>query len=464
MVLPGNRQGDGPMNEKNNKRVIMFVLAACIISSNSYAKQTDNPKENFVDCTLPNASLQNAIDGAEGPTPIPFVGPCLGDLQIIQDDIRLQGQAQSDEIVGEVVIEGARRTRFSNMTIGGGANGITAYDGAVLRAEDIIVTGAGGYGVGSFQGAAVVLTGVDINNNGGYGVISSIHASVEIREGSNISSNGRDGVGVFDGSYARIGGATVQNNAGYGVKALGSRVNIQKRGGIVPVISGNTRVAVDIGEGSSCRIDDATISSIGSTARALEVSRGSGCTISRSTLTSSNPAEATILALIGSGVALKDNDIFHTAAGGTALNVTQGASVNLHSEEGGNTLTGSGFAISVNNRGNFLQGYGAHDIINGEVEIYFSSHVQFLDATINGNIEMGADAILRLRNRTDLANTVVNGNVELSKDSLLEFRKGPSGNKVVVTGNVTCGDTESSVSSVGGDSHDVKGIITCTGF
>ena len=248
------------MKGVNNRWVIAFALAACMISGNSYAKQADNPKEDFVDCGLPNVDLQNAIDSAVGPTTITFVGPCVGDLLITQDDITLQGQAQSDAIVGEVSIEGARRTRFSNMTIRDGANGITAYDGAVLRAQDVIVTSADGYGVGSFNGAAVFLTDVDIDGNDSHGVLIFNQAMVDIREGSNISGNGGDGVSLNNGSLARIRGATVQNNVGHGVQAFGSRVRIRQRAGFDPVLSGSTEMVVKIAEGSSCRISDATIS------------------------------------------------------------------------------------------------------------------------------------------------------------------------------------------------------------
>ncbi len=103
------------MKGANNRWAIALALAALLISGNSYAKQADNPKEDFVDCGLPNASLQDAIDSAAGPTIITFVGSCLGDLLITQDDITLQGQVQSDEIEGRVVIEGARRRRSGRL-------------------------------------------------------------------------------------------------------------------------------------------------------------------------------------------------------------------------------------------------------------------------------------------------------------------------------------------------------------
>ena len=423
-----------------------------------------------VNCNSPNQSLQGALDQASDGDTITVVGgsTCLENIVVKLDHVTLDGKGTAtidgsgDPASDAVRVLGTDVT-ITGFTITGGTNGITAIDGAVLRTEDVIVTG--GYGVGSFLGAVVVLTGVDINNNGGHGVRINNQAMVDIREGSNISSNSGDGVSVNNGSLARIRGATVQNNAGHGVQAFGSRVTIQRRAGINPVLSGNTEMVVQIAEGSSCRISDATISYTGSTWRALKVSKGSGCTVQRSTLTSDNPTKATVLVKTGSGMQFLDgNVISNMGTGGTALSVGQGGSVELSSGAGGNTIVGDGFAVDVANGGNLEQGFGAHATINGDVNIFASSHVQFQDATINGNIEMSADAFLRLRNRTDSANTIVNGNVELFKDSLLEFKKSPSGTPVVVNGNVFCGDAESSFSSVGGDSDDVMGTNNCTGF
>jgi hypothetical protein len=220
--------------------------------------------------------------------------------------------------------------------------------------------------------------------------------------------------------------------------------------------------AVD-SEGSSCRIDDAIISS---PKYALKVDRASGCTVSRSTLTSDNPTTAVILVNRGSSVQLTDNDISHTAAGGTALGVGQGASVELWSEAGGNTLAGDGFAVQVYRGGNLMQGYGTHDTIDGDVEIWASGHVHFLDATINGNIDVDSDSYLRLRNRTDSAETVVYGNIILNKDSHLHFKMSTPGHLVVVNGDVTCNDQESSYRSVNDDINtlEVTGDLVCSGF
>lgn len=495
---------------KNTRWTIVFALAACLISGNSYAKQAHNSKEDFVDCGLPNASLQDAIDNASGPTIITFIGSCIGDLLITRDGITIQGQVQSDEIVGEVSIEGALRTRLSNMTISGGANGITAIFGAVLGAENVIITGVSGWGVGSYRGAVVYLTGVDItgnggdgvsvysqamaeiregssissnggdgieasrgavvaltgvnvNGNGGHGVSISNQAMVDIREGSSISGNGRDGVSLNNGSLVQIRGATIQDNAGHGVQAFGSRVRIRSRAGIDPVLSGNAEMVVKIAEGSSCRISDATISYTGSRWRALKVSRSSGCTIERSTLTSSNPNKGAVLISSGSGVSFADGNSVSSTAG-AALGIRTGASVDINGGAIGNTFSGKDTAMYLRDGASLIQwdDSGSPATISGNVSLSKNNTARFQNATITGDVFVDLGSTLMLENATDSANTTVTGNIEVSNDSILAFRKSPSGKQVTVTGNVTCFDAESSLSGFG--EVVVTDLLNCSGF
>lgn len=44
-----------------------------------------------VNCAAPNAGVQNAVDGADGPTTIVVKGTCIGDVVIEKDDITLSG-------------------------------------------------------------------------------------------------------------------------------------------------------------------------------------------------------------------------------------------------------------------------------------------------------------------------------------------------------------------------------------
>ena len=418
-----------------------------------------------VDCNT-GVSLQNAIDNASGAVTITFFGSCVGDLLIAKDDITLQGETSTDEIVGEVSLEGARRTRFSNMTITGGANGITAFDGAVLRATDMTVTATSGWGVGSFLGALVVLTNVEIDQNAGRGVEVSLNATVDIRQNSSIHDNAGDGVGVFSGSYARIAGATVQDNGGFGVQVAESRVRIGKRNGVVPSITGNTDTAVFILNGSNARIDDATISSL-TEQRALFIHRGSNGVVRRSTLMSSSGE--TVLVNKGSAAEFSDNTISNSVSG-TALQVANGSSVSFRSNESpGNTLTATGgIAVGVA-FGSHMQQNGAHDTFDGNIDIFGGSVAEFRDARIKGNIEVSQRSWLRLRNGKTDSTTTVDSNIDISGDSMLSFKIKSGAGLVQVGGAVNCSDGESSVAgniqAFGvTDRADVEGGLFCTGF
>jgi parallel beta-helix repeat protein len=99
-----------------------------MLSGNSYAKQADNAKEDLVDCGLPNASLQGAIDNASGPTTIFITGIC-SDATITKDDITLNG-APGGTVSGTISFVGAHRGATEFLTVTGPGNGISVRDGA----------------------------------------------------------------------------------------------------------------------------------------------------------------------------------------------------------------------------------------------------------------------------------------------------------------------------------------------
>jgi hypothetical protein len=431
-----------------------------------------------IDCSVVGgetiADVQYAIDNAVGPTTITITGTCIGDLMIKRDDITLQGDdlLGTDGIQGRVFIEGARRTVFSNMTISGGASGITAYDGAVLRAKNVTVTGTTapyGHGIGSYLGAVVVLTDVDVDVNAGTGVETSNNGTVDIREGSEINNSdiGNDGfaVGAYNGSFVRISGdVAVHSTDGYGVFVSGSAVRIQKDSSGNPSITSVNDTAVFIHRGSNARIEDATIDS--TNARALMIHSGSSASVRRTTISSGYSVE-TVLVVKGSTIELSDNTISNdTSPGdgtgsGTAVQVVNDSSIAFNSTGVGNTLTTGGTAVGVN-FASHVQQNGDHDTFNGQIDIFGNSSAEFRDAAINGNMFASQDSWLRLRNGTTSSRTIVTGNIEVEADSLLSFKIPSGGPLVQVTGFVNCIDGESSVA---GDSKAaVAGGLTCTGF
>ncbi len=416
-------------------------------------------------------TVQGAVDLATPGTPllVTIFGTCGEDVWIKKDDITLQGFASdgTDGIEGEVTIVGARRTKFENMTISGGASGITAYDGAVLRAKDVTVTGTtgtegyNGYGVGSYQGAVVVLTNVDVSETSGFSVQAGINGMVEIREGSEIvNDSDREDVSAvhaYDRSFVRIrGDVTVLSTTGYGLLLSGSTVRIQEfLGGKPDIASQSTdgeHVAVFIHRGSNARIEDATISA--TSGRALMIHTGSSASVRRSEISSSNPSE-TVLVNKGSTVELSNNTITNTStdidAWRAAVAVVNDSSVAFFSRTvsspvpPGNTLTTDGVAVGVI-YASHVQQNGKHDTFNGDFDIFGNSSAEFQDAEINGNMEVSHDSWLRLRNQSTSSSTIVTGNIQLWADSLLSFKAPDDGsNKVQIDGNVNCGDEESSV-------------------
>jgi hypothetical protein len=223
-------QAQQGVNNVSGGLVALEARVAYLESLLSVPGAIPNPDVHCVSDTI-----QDVIDSAIGPTTITIFGTCVEDVLINKDGITLIGNrvSREDGIEGEVTVVGAMRTKIEDMTISGGVSGITAYDGAVLRAENLTVkettgtAGYNGYGVGSYQGAVVVLTDVDVSDTSGYSVQAGINGMVEIREGSEILNDSvrRDvsAVHAFDSSFVRIrGDVTVLSTTGYGLLLSGS--------------------------------------------------------------------------------------------------------------------------------------------------------------------------------------------------------------------------------------------------
>ena len=81
-----------------------------------------------VNCNQPNASVQKAVDNADGPTTININGTCFEDVSITKDDITLSGRpgmspcnkadpGGNGTIDGTITVDGVRAT------IGGSTTG-----------------------------------------------------------------------------------------------------------------------------------------------------------------------------------------------------------------------------------------------------------------------------------------------------------------------------------------------------
>lgn len=136
----------------------------------------DGAQAVMVNCDTPNASIQRAVDNADGPTTIYVNGTCTGDVLIIRDDITLSGNKA-----------GADCDRsFPGGT--GTIEGTVTVDGARSVIEFLTITG-GGVGVEIVNRATVQLTCNDISLNKASG-IEVLRASNAVLVGNTVSGNG----------------------------------------------------------------------------------------------------------------------------------------------------------------------------------------------------------------------------------------------------------------------------------
>ncbi len=501
---------------------IASIIAACVLSGGAYATPGGGVKEEFVDCADGDdaSNIQEEIDQADEPIIITFTGSCTGDLSINQDDITIEGESSdgTDEIVGQVIIQGVQRIQLNNLTITGGASGIIAFDGAALRAQEITVIGTGtntnSCAVGVLNGSTVILTDVEITGNTGRGVLANANATVEVRGDSAVSDNGADGFGIFKnssltlntvdvkangsrginvgdnsaveirenseisgntrhginafgGASVHIGGATIlggPDGGSHAFTATQSRVFITKRNDVAPVIDGGSNgKGLTLAYGASAEISDATINSDGSgLTRALTVLGGSMAIIRGSTITSPNTDE-TVYIEEASTVEFEDSTI--SSPNDAAISAVYGGTVRFRSAGAGGSEINNpfGFMAVIVNYGSRLVLEEGYDTFNGNILVANGSVADIKNAKINGNVEIENDAVVRLRNRVDDSTTEVTANIDIRGDSLLEFRESPIGNDILVGGTVTCHDPESSVSNAT-QASVTGGFITCTGF
>ena len=61
---------------------ISLITLLFVPTNDAEAKKNNAVKEVTIDCNLPGASVQDAIDNASGKTEITFAGTCVGDLTV----------------------------------------------------------------------------------------------------------------------------------------------------------------------------------------------------------------------------------------------------------------------------------------------------------------------------------------------------------------------------------------------
>ncbi|MCH7794780.1 MAG: right-handed parallel beta-helix repeat-containing protein [Proteobacteria bacterium] len=131
-----------------------------------------------VNCNSPNASIQDAVDGATGPTTIFIQGDCVEDVTLTKDDITLSGNRTG------AACDKADPGASAGATI----DGTITVDGVRASIEFLTITGSGG-GVTIINRADVRLTCNDISNNEAEGV-AVLRSSNAVLRDNTLSGNG----------------------------------------------------------------------------------------------------------------------------------------------------------------------------------------------------------------------------------------------------------------------------------
>lgn len=129
-----------------------------------------------VNCDTPNASIQKAVDNADGPTTIFVSGTCIGDVTITKDDITLSGNKNGPAceggtpggdgtIYGRVTVKGAR-ARIEFLTITGPGDGVLVTDRATVDLDCNDISGNDENGVFVRRASNAVLRFNRVAGNG----------------------------------------------------------------------------------------------------------------------------------------------------------------------------------------------------------------------------------------------------------------------------------------------------------
>ena len=193
-----------------------------------------------VNCNSPNASIQDAVDGANGPTTISIKGMCQQDVSLTKDDITLSGKLPNTEC------DKADPSASADATI----DGTVTVDGVRAKIEFLEITGSGA-GVTIINRADVRLFCNDISNNEESGV-AVIRTSNAVLTDNTLSSNGQQGfdkpfvfsdVGLFvaDASSVRSNGNTYEDNQYAAIEA--DRQGAFRNGSFLPREDGHAPIA-----------------------------------------------------------------------------------------------------------------------------------------------------------------------------------------------------------------------------
>lgn len=277
---------------KNRKMIqAIMIIGVLILLAPAFVMAQQNTQTMRVNCNR-GQSVQSALNRSNGPATIVVTGTCHENIVITQDDVTLQGgsYAPTDSTQSTILVNGARRVSMISVTVTGGRNGISAYQGGSLTlggtpASNSSISGtslngvvasygssvtvnystiqANVNGVTATDNSALVLTNSTIMGNTGTGVLVLRSSNARIGQnilgvqaGNTITNNGASGVYISRSSNALIDGNTIEHNTDSGVGIEGSSAtvinnNIKYNGfaGILVFSSGNARIGITDSDG-----------------------------------------------------------------------------------------------------------------------------------------------------------------------------------------------------------------------
>jgi hypothetical protein len=354
-----------------------------------------------VDCDA-GQTISTAL--AQGATLVRVSGTCTENVEILRDDVTIQGTSGAT-LVGGISITGARRIVIKNLTIQTGAAapdgstaGIAARDGASMTVTNVLVrdipitsSGLPGYGVLLDRNASGVLDNTRIRRafDGVYATGSSF---VEIRNGSVIANNDEVGIWIDYASSARVDGSQIQNNA----------------------------------------VDDAILASRSSAVRLTN-----------------NAIENNVFGIesnTNASIFMRGNMV---TGGGTQVWLRSGGTLRSN---GGNTIQAD-VAIDMAQGTELVQRIG-HDTVIGSISLSDSDVARFEDVEIQGDVTITGRSTLKMLEQGSSPNTRVTGGISIDQDSGLSF-EGGGDNAIEVLGGITCADPDSSVTGLANVNADV---------
>jgi hypothetical protein len=323
--------------------MVRAVDDASECSGNEIAEELQRfagPASVTVDCAA-GETVANALAVTERAPSVTITikGTCTESVTIVRDRVALVPFAAGDGLTapaGQAALNlGGRRIFLGQLTLTGGNQGVSAFNGASFSANGLHVTGAantgivvggnavgnvsnstvknGGGGVSAAQGGVLTFFGGTIQDNSGEGARAGSGGTLFLRN-STVEDSGFHGIIAYPGGSIEASNSTVRNSANTGAYAFGG--SIQFSGGL---IEGTTFGGVSADEGGLVYLGGTTVArnglgvgasggSILMQGATVEDNLGDGVRITNSSSVSMRFG-VTIRDNTGNGISISDNSV-----------------------------------------------------------------------------------------------------------------------------------------------------------